>query len=540
MAATDEAPASTGVGVLGWLGFIIVNIAVWGIILVSSVVSWAGGFVVTMVYTGVLVGIAFCLRRYDARFAAFENLLWVLSCWCLFILGVYLSINVIPGNSAAVLDHPESPTGVPHNSDFTALLPANSSDELRHWAEDFHWAAQSAPSFAMYGDYIFFRGLPDDGQDQRAEILLRSNESSIVRVMPELQEPRSLVVFGSALYFLASGQAGKVGSDLWLINTTGAAKATAVLVKSFGMGYRLHSLDSIDGRLYMKAEYTCPTTFVRTVLWTDGTAEGLTNLLGSDYCPTPGGSTDPFEPAPPSVFDDVSDLPPRNQLWGLVFLSCVPMLTSAGLVLWKFRMPGMFFNLYCGFAVLVVTLFFIGTIERDAVEVFMKTFLTIYSAGALLAFTLTCLLREALPDLLESMQDWVIALTSLLLFVMIHIDLEVPSTDTAWPWVVYALTIPPWMVISVSVGHMMPLVLGSLSTFIVAWKISREIVRAIYGDNLSEVPMLVLLAILALQGIAIIVGAIFYAKHREAIGDVVRGSLRRCMGRQKPLMPVEM
>ncbi|CAE7351139.1 unnamed protein product [Symbiodinium natans] len=69
----EEFQQAVGVGVLGWLGFIIVNLAAWGFITFASFVSWTFGLGVCILYTVLLVGLAFWLERMTTTAAGPER-----------------------------------------------------------------------------------------------------------------------------------------------------------------------------------------------------------------------------------------------------------------------------------------------------------------------------------------------------------------------------------------------------------------------------------------------------------------------------------
>merc|ERR1719476_648759 len=74
------------------------------------------------------------------------------------------------------------------------------------------------------------------------------------------------------------------------------------------------------------------------------------------------------------------------------------------------------------------------------------------------------------------------------------------------------------MLVSVVVDRQVPMALGAVGAFEVAWKISSVISKPFDG----EMGMLILLSLLALQGLAIIAAAVWYSSRREDLGEQAR------------------
>merc|ERR1712032_360831 len=90
--------------------------------------------------------------------------------------------------------------------------------------------------------------------------------------------------------------------------------------------------------------------------------------------------------------------------------------------------------------------------------------------------------------------------------------------------IVYALLSLVQMVISMVVSRTVPMVAGAAGLFVISWKVAYEIVEFADFDG-HEFKMLAMLSIVALQGIGIIVAAIFYAGRRKEIDTKVRDTL---------------
>merc|ERR1711920_621272 len=108
---------------------------------------------------------------------------------------------------------------------------------------------------------------------------------------------------------------------------------------------------------------------------------------------------------------------------------------------------------------------------------------------------------------------------------MLHVVTEIPWDDGLGRWICYALLTIVQMVLSAIVSRTVPMVTGAIGLFILSWKFAVELVEAT-GVSDAEFGTLIILAIMALQGLAIIVGAIFYAGNREKIEGAVNALLR--------------
>mmetsp|Transcript_18026 Transcript_18026/g.50077 ORF Transcript_18026/g.50077 Transcript_18026/m.50077 type:complete len:558 (-) Transcript_18026:272-1945(-) len=536
IAPEEETPEeSSSVGVLGWLGFVILNIAAWGIIGVSSALAWPLGFSVCLVYTGLLMGMATCLPRYGDQYKSFENLLWVLGCIFVFVLGLYLSINVVcpQADTGSCPSTGGGSSGVDFgqiDNDLKKLLPNASSSTLQDWAAIDMFYDKNGASFVDFAGYTVFSG---SNASQGERFLLRSDGSTTNQVvMPVLTNPTNFMSFGSNAYFIAVSS--DVTPGLYSFTPTGVAQGTASLVKAFNTSKWINvwGLTADNGSMFFKVGEPCSGGFVNSVVRSDGTPEGTVDLRGIDRCANFVFIGNPTTEDPGIV--PTGSTKPSVTFWSIIFLGVVPMMLLASFILIRKKCPGMFLNLFYGFGLAVILVYIIAeNDEGESVFTFLKWFITIYTSFAYLAISLASLLVHPLPKLVEEMKDWIMVFAGVPFFVMMHIDLEIPVTDDAWRWILYNVVIVVQMLISIIVGRTLPMVLGALCTFVTSWKISYEIVVAIFGDNnMGSFEVLVLLGFMALQGISIIVGAIVYASKRAKIEDVVRGSLLRCLGKQ--------
>mmetsp|Transcript_122470 Transcript_122470/g.341332 ORF Transcript_122470/g.341332 Transcript_122470/m.341332 type:complete len:549 (-) Transcript_122470:96-1742(-) len=528
--AAQMQDAEASVGVLGWLGFIIINFAAWGIVATASWIQWIFGFVVCLLYTGIIVGLAVWLRRHGDKYRQFVNLLWVIGATFVFILGVYISANVL-GNLGENSDDGDFAGSFPKDpGSILSLLPDNASQELKMWADpNTNWAAERAPTFAAFGSSVFFNGLGWNATNNAQELWYTVGTTP-AKVAPELMNARSFTEFNATLYFVAS--AGNE-DGLWQIDPNNLGYATMMDSPSgdkSNFQARQLFVDQTTSKLYYKASYNvkCPnncsasgqtstTAWVETIICVDASSAGTTDLR-ADPCATvhywcDDGST--------------SDKPPLASLWGILFLSAFPMIVLAGFVLVRLQLPGLVVNLFGGVACAVITLYLIARYDDevlDGLPSFLKWFLTLYTSALWLALAAWSLLAEKTAPWLDELRTWAVAVVGVSFFVIIHIDLEIPYSGEAWQWVIYAFLALLQMVLSAVVSRTVPMVAGAIGTFVVAWKAAYEIVEFVdFGG--SELKALAVLAIVALQGIGIIAAAIFYAGRREEIDGLVRRAL---------------
>lgn len=522
---SEEELQDNGVGVLGWLGFTVINFAAWGIIGVSTALAWPLGFTFTIVYTGLLMSLATCLPRYGSQYRSFENLLWVLGCVFVFVAGMYLSINVVGPAFEVSNDGGYHPPPTVDN-DLAKFLPQGSVPELVSWAKaNPSWAEMRDPTVITFQGNVFFGGLSNalhTSADQD-DILLKSDGTTIQKITPEIRNFRGLVHFNSNMYFL--GDSDRARNALWEISPS--ATDSAVLVKEFEKGSTgwasVEHLKVIDGKMWMKVSKDCRNGdsdhYKSTVYQSDGTTSGTIDLRG-DSCVSDQDDGDDDE-------GNQSSNKPTATLVSILFLADIPQMVVAGAILaWK-KMPGLFVNLYVGFAVAANLIYIIAWDVDEDFGTFFKWFITIYTSIAYIVITFLSLRFDPLPEQLEKMKDWIVVFVGIPFFVIIHVDLNLPFDASAGEWILYGILAFLQMLISIAIQRSLPMVLGSIATFVLAWKISREIARASFGDEMNETALLVILGLMGLQGIGIIGGAIVYATKRKQIEEAVRESWSR-------------
>mmetsp|Transcript_67656 Transcript_67656/g.195881 ORF Transcript_67656/g.195881 Transcript_67656/m.195881 type:complete len:582 (+) Transcript_67656:171-1916(+) len=540
------------VGVLGWFGFAIINFAAWGIIAMSSSIAWQAGFVVTSVYTVFLICTAVFLRRVGPSYVSFENLLWVLACWFVFVLGIFLALNVVgprrdDDEMSLVPDEPDTVSDVVDN-DLQRLLPVGSSHELVSWAADTTWRTVKLPTYAEFLDHVYFTGMSKGFLDlvSRESMLLRTDGSTTTYVQPKLANARTFVNFDSKLYFLAQEASSSTRHGLWSIDSDGASDSPPRAQYVGGpwtsglVVYSETQLTELEGKLFFKAEYDCPAGWTRAIFCFDKDLHNLTNLR-VPRCPEV--IREGIAPGKAGVVTNSMEKP-YEQYWGGIFFACLPMMLLAAVVMWKFRMHGMFANLYIGLALVVSLLYLLAAPDDNDHRPFFKWFFSLYSLAAYLALSYYCMTMIHIPQFVEKMKGWIVSIAGITFFVMTHIDFEVPGTLESRSWFFYALAIILQMFVSIAVQRILPLICACIGTYLVAWKFSREIVRLIFGDRLGEVETAALLALLAFQGIGITVAASIYTSRREHWDKVARETLLEWLTgfrsrRRRPLVQTE-
>jgi hypothetical protein len=508
----------SSVGVIGWLGFVIINFAAFGIIGAGTVISWMMGFVLSGLYTAALVTLAFWLHKRGTRYRQFTNLLWVLGCLFVFIDGFYLAFNLIGTDdvSAGVYEPLSA-------DDLASLLPENSSEALRSWVRDEASSGSSHPGFETFGGHLFF--VSPAGSDARSvDALWRSDATTSALVQPHLlANPRGFVEFGSRLYFAARSNTSS-GDGVWFV---GGASPTDPAQVLFGddSGYGPAQLgglfaDGDSSSLFLKVAYSCGSQYIWSIFKSDGTSNGTVNLRG-ECAPTTTAAIDEAE--------SKHHAKRRDMYWGIVLLAAVPMITLATVVMLRFQMPGLFANLYWGVAVVATMVFLLaGEGNQDNLLDFNRWFYTTYNSALYVVLIVLSVVKDELPEWLEEMKSWAVAIVGVTFFVIIHFDVDFSWDMPAWGWAIYAVLALLQMASSVVLSRALPMVCGSLSAFVISWKISSETVELLGGDSWGEgLRMLATFSLMALLGIGVIMLGVAYAERRSQVERAVRSVLRR-------------
>lgn len=518
---TPEAPEAS-VGVLGWLGFFIINVAAWGIITTSSYINWFLGFVFCLGYTSLLLTGAILLGRRGLKYRQFVNLLWVLAMIFIFVLGLYISTRIVGPvvDGRGIFDEVtggSTPWLSKSPAELEALLPSNASESLKAWARASD--RSGLPTFAAFAAGAYFRGASASGEEFRSP-LWRSNGSSVEKVQPELLQPESFTAFQGKLFFLADSEGADRASERGLWALDAATPSTAA--RAFGAGgqRQLFGLrDGGDGRLYFKASWNCPApsyAWVSTIYSSEGA--GATDLSATEPCAPRDVSGTNATAATPA-----DDSLPVGALWGTLFLSCVPMALLSGLVVFWKQMPGPVATLLGGVLAAAVVLFLIADGTQNLAS-FLKWSVTSYTGALWLALLIWSLRHPELPEWQDELKTWAVAVVGVGFAVIIHVDLEIPFKQEAWRWLIYSAVTVLQIVLSMAVSRTVPMVAGAAGLFLLSWKVAYELVE-FAGLASGETKTLALLALLALQGMAIVVAAVAYAGRRERVDSAVRGFL---------------
>jgi len=515
---------SVGVGVLGWLGFIIVNLAAWGIVGVTTAMfSWIFGLGVCIVYIAVLIGLAFWLERYGSVYKQFVNLLWVLAGWFVFIAGAYIAVNTLSdlGNSggygypAVVAADYEFSRGLPPG------VPSNASTSLKDWASNRERI--DGVDYIHFGGNVFFNGRAGSFNQQ----LLRSDGSETQQVG---SGGNFLTIFSSKLYYIwqnriytISESSGNFSSEeqAFTENYVEGDTVEGIFVENDVMYYAVYRscADSCASFARLRTVFSTSDGSTSTDL-RGNTCEAWWTSQNDTLCGS--GSSAPFHPGPS-----------RESTWGMIFLAAVPMLIMSFVVLIKKKMPGLFFNIFGGIVVVVVMVYTLidSTSETDAFN-FYKWFFVIYTSLQWIALVAWSLAVEKQAEWLEELKTWATSVVGVTFFIAIHFLLEIPSRQEAWLWVIYGLLAATQMFFSAVVKRTLPMVTGALGAFVVAWKVAHEVAYNVIEMS-GQTQTLALFGIIGLEGVGIILAAIAFAKNRDAIQDGLRKILT-CRRRKDP------
>lgn len=529
-----QSDSVSSVGVLGWLGFIIINVAAWGIVSITSVMFWGFGFIACLVYTLGLIGLAFLLERGDrVKFHKFANLLWMLAATFVFVCGLYIAVHLIgptfdgsPEEDANGLDTPGSSSRHDGSLSDTAtlvdLLPDSSSDGLQEWAATEDWETHSA-DHALFGGSLYFTGR-DEALD--GSVLLRQAGGYIGNITPSLFGAEGFVEYESDLLFKA--RSASTGQVIWRIQVDHPDTAVpAVSANNLVSRASIKGLfvDMASSNLYFKGSYSCSPCYVwvKTIFSSDGTNPGTVDLRGDPCASACGSYHVPDRPIP--------FVPPvRATLWAILLVAITPMMLLAGIVLVKRQMPGLFVNLYWGFEGAVIIAYLLvmfddENVDEDKFGEFLKWFLTGFNSLLWLAIAVWSLRYPEVPQWQEDLKTWAVAFVGTSFFVMIHIVIQVPFRGTAWRWICYAVVTVVQILLAAIVSRTVPMVTGAIGLFVLSWKVAIELMR-FWGILDGMFGGLALLGFMALEGLAIIVGAMFFSSNRTKIEGTVRAMFR--------------
>lgn len=551
--------AQTSVGALGWLGFTIVNIAVWGIVTTASMINWGFGFALCLVYTGIIWRIAVTLESRPngkERYNRFLNLLWLVVCTFVFILGMFIAVEVVgkwwqPSESARP-DSAEAP-----NLDASGLpdvLPGDASEELKGWAESAS-NASSVQSFARFADNVYMLGKAKD--NGHADALLRVDGALGVSPVVSagngtLHRVQDITEFQSSLFFFAEDAADAMSDrGLWRLGSDAPGSAVRVVTKADLVGSTLATLeaplvstgedaasllevgtgddvvyprllsifrDEASDSLYFSSYYYCRGVsaafsgcwaHVYSIYRSDGTAAGTVDLRGdvcSAACAT--GAEGTF-----LGFEAEN----RMELWGVLILAVFPMMGVAFYVMHSKEVASPIVSLWLGGQLIGLLLYELvgGNSLAETVELlthagFLTWFITVYNVVWYVALGVWSLNVWTLPEWQEEMKTWAVFVVGWTSLVMIHIVLQVPFTTNPWAWNAYTMLTLVQLLLGVMVSRPVPMIAGCFCLFIMSWKVATEFVHVTSFEG-EESRFLVLLALMVLEGTIIVMTAMALA-----------------------------
>lgn len=529
--SADAEQQSVGVGVLGWLGFIIVNLAAWGIVGVTTAISWIFGLGVCLLYIALLIGLAFWLERSGSVYKQFINLLWVLAGWFVFIAGAYIAVNTLGRDGISTGPYPTgiSTSSWEFNQGVQDLLPSSASASLKNWA----LRAGRYPDgtdYITFGGSVFFNGRVN-GVSQ----FLRVTGGQTVQVS---NSGLALTTFQSKLFFADN-------SRIYSIEENNGVFSDPQAAFSYVGGDEVQGIYVENNVMYYKVSRSCvdPCTG-----WNSEVITIFSSSTGTDSTDLRGDACDAWSTLKQSEsacgtgdlggggVSSVLPGPSVESIWGVIFMAAVPMLILSFVVLIRKKMPGLFFNIFGGIVAIVVMVYALVNTQPtqgglDAVN-FFKWFFLIFTSVQWIALVAWSLAVEKQEEWLEELKTWATGVVGVTFFITIHFVLEIPFKQDWWLWVIYGLLALTQMLFSAVVKRTLPMVTGALGAFVVAWKVASEVSQA-FQISSYQLQILALFGIIGLEGVGIILAAIAFARNRDAIQDGVREllSCQRC--RQK-------
>lgn len=537
----DETQGEKGasVGVLGWLGFVIINCACWGIIGISTTSAWPLGLLVCVIYTAILIGAANWLGS-SVKFHKLVNLFWLLGCIFIFVAGGILAYNVADARGTGDLYPDNFQNFVEKDNDnLEKLLPEGRSDALKAWVNVDGFDDQIKPLFAVFDDKTFFISVDDKNNSDwySDRVLWYTDNVHVRKVVPPLKSSICLQTFNSKLFFLASTynknqdkkhyrQSMRKNPDkkeLFEVSAGQSPPVTARQVTSSNFQPRHLFVDKSSSKLYFKVDYTCDGgQLVKTIYESDGTAEGTKDLRKAECAIVALDNDNSSSGSSSSSLD-------RGPNWHLFFMAILPMMAVAAWVLVTKKMPGVFLNLFVG-GIMIFIVFYneYGDLKHKT-QVY-KWFVTIYSSLFYAGIVFVAVRIVNPPAWLDDLRTWAVVVVALTFFGVVHSLLEIPfNFDLSLfsvNWFVYTVLIFLQMLISLLVQRTLPLILGAICLFILSFKVSRTVVFDLLSLD-GATGAIIMLAVLALMGVGIISAAVFYTSKKADIDRQIRKMLVR-------------
>merc|ERR1712129_400238 len=105
---------------------------------------------------------------------------------------------------------------------------------------------------------------------------------------------------------------------------------------------------------------------------------------------------------------------------------------------------------------------------------------------------------------MEQVKTWLVAANGFVFCLMVHIVLDMPTAmDHPLQWFLYALCTLLQLFLAALLKRIVPMICAAIGMFVLAWYVAQKI--AFFNDlGSSEVQALVMMAIMAVQGVVII------------------------------------
>lgn len=533
-APIDDKDEESSVGVIGWVGFIIVNFAALGFVSASFGVASFMGFSMLVIYTGLLFVLAVFLERRGDQYRQFINLFWVLGCTFIFVVGTMFTLLVLfPGDSQGLLDW-SNPVSAwqPIDDDLCKIaLPSGSGAELSSWACEPRYGGIEGVDAMQLGNKVFFTARKEDEDTGSSRLLEYFGSGSIGTVQPKLSHPSNFVKFDSRLYVIASSTSEWHEKEVFYVGDDGKSHQVTSFTANSADKYNAAPWDLFvpeddSDHLYIKGYQWCKDvqrSFATIYNISKGSSD-VVNMRRPGFCDSAKGAD--MSDGSDAVVDEPLTGEFKKQIAGSLFLGVVPMMGVAAWALAKKQMPGVFLNLFVGVILLVNMLMVLADNHSSG---FFKWFLTLYTTATWACLLVVSIKFEQLEQWLDELKTWAVVANSTAFFAVLHWQLEIPITDAVWPWWLYAFFVALQIAASFVVMRSYPMILSAVSLFILAWKVSYELVD-LFGIQYGLRYMFVLLVLMIL-GVGIIIASIMYASRRKAVDQAVKAFIEGLRGR---------
>ena len=508
--------------ICSWCGGILLQLAAIGFIGYATVVAWPVAMAITYAYGAVLIFVAWgggsgsgegggdaggpCGIAADPRAV---GLLLATGLCFIFAGGVYIPANLLGGPQGGDFLYGVAPWEV----SLAESLPAGADAALVAWAEQTCYIAGQRPSWAQLDNDLFFAAFAavgDETCEQSDRVLHRKPPSGDAEVVAadNLTEPYSFAVADGVLYFSAQQPGGD--RTLWSIAAPGEQPAAVQAEVPLS---DVNSLRAEGETLYFKAQTTAlPESWHRAVFVTN--SSGTFELRPRTAAPSGDHTTNSTE-----MFGD--DEPNKAQLWGLLGCSALPyLLLSVGMFLRRDPRPAaVVFNIYSGTIAVVVLVYMLLSQSDAFFSTFMKVFLFLLSGSC---FIVAVVAKARDKENAEEV-TWLVSLATLTFFAVTHATLELPWEEEIWRYAIYDVLLLLLAAVTLLTGAALPMVCAGIGVATTAWRATQ-----VFGEG--EVANLLRFGCLGLVGLALVLGAVAYAKAEDEIAKNVDRRLQQWFG----------